>query len=78
MSFMENSTEANEFRLLGLTDAPELQVPLFIIFMFIYLITLTGNLGMVTLTLCWTLISTPPCIFSSATSLWWIVFTPQL
>lgn len=77
MSFMENSTEANEFRLLGLTDAPELQVPLFIIFMFIYLITLTGNLGMVTLTLLDSRLHTPmyfllsnlslvDCVYSSA------------
>ena len=48
MSFMENSTEVNEFRLLGLTDAPELQVPLFITFTLVYLITPTGNLGMIT------------------------------
>ena len=77
MSFMENSTEVNEFRLLGLTDAPELQVPLFIIFMFIYLITLTGNLGMVTLTLLDSRLHTPmyfllsnlslvDCVYSSA------------
>lgn len=77
MSFMENSTEVNEFRLLGLTDAPELQVPLFIIFVFIYLITLTGNLGMVTLILLDSRLHTPmyfllsnlslvDCVYSSA------------
>ncbi|CAI9153679.1 unnamed protein product [Rangifer tarandus platyrhynchus] len=74
---MENSTEVNEFRLLGLTDAPELQVPLFIIFTFIYLITLTGNLGMVTLILLDSCLHTPmyfllsnlslvDCVYSSA------------
>ncbi|XP_036115071.1 olfactory receptor 5B12-like [Molossus molossus] len=47
---MDNSTEVNEFRLLGLTDTPELQVPLFIIFTLVYLITVMGNLGMITLT----------------------------
>ena len=47
MAFMENSTEVHEFRLLGLIDIPALQVPLFIIFTFIYLITLIGNLGMI-------------------------------
>ncbi|XP_043337805.1 olfactory receptor 5B2-like [Cervus canadensis] len=77
MSFMKNNTEVNEFRLLGLTDAPELQVPLFIIFTFIYLITLTGNLGMVTLILLDSRLHTPmyfllsnlslvDCVYSSA------------
>ena len=38
---MKNSTEVTDFILLGLTDDPQLQIPLFIIFTFIYLIT--GN-----------------------------------
>ncbi|XP_051820776.1 olfactory receptor 5B2-like [Antechinus flavipes] len=49
MTSMENRTEVNEFILMGLADVPELQVLLFIIFTFIYLITLVGNLGIVTL-----------------------------
>ncbi|NWJ10349.1 O1052 protein, partial [Crypturellus undulatus] len=44
-----NSTVVTQFILLGLTDQPELQLPLFIIFFMIYLLTLIGNLGMVTL-----------------------------
>ncbi|XP_004437808.1 PREDICTED: olfactory receptor 5B2-like [Ceratotherium simum simum] len=48
---MENNTEVTEFILLGLTNAPELQVPLFIIFTLIYLINLVGNLGMILLIL---------------------------
>ncbi|XP_021519311.1 olfactory receptor 5B12-like [Meriones unguiculatus] len=48
---MENISEATEFFLVGLTDAPELQIPLFIIFTLIYLTTLIGNLGMITLIL---------------------------
>ncbi|XP_047734897.1 olfactory receptor 1444 [Prionailurus viverrinus] len=43
---MENGTEATEFILLGLTDDPHLQVPLLLVFLFIYLITLVGNGGM--------------------------------
>ncbi|CAD7687317.1 unnamed protein product [Nyctereutes procyonoides] len=43
---MENSTEATEFILLGLTDDPNLRVPLLLVFLFIYLITLVGNGGM--------------------------------
>ncbi|XP_051820786.1 olfactory receptor 5B12-like [Antechinus flavipes] len=46
---MDNRTEVNEFILTGLTDDPELQFPLFIIFTLIYLITLLGNLGIVAL-----------------------------
>ncbi|XP_051820534.1 olfactory receptor 5B2-like [Antechinus flavipes] len=49
MASMENRSEVNEFVLLGLTEVPELQVPLFIMFTFIYLITLVGNLGIVVL-----------------------------
>ncbi|XP_058383225.1 olfactory receptor 5B21 [Diceros bicornis minor] len=43
---MENSTEMIEFILMGLTDDPHLQVPLFLVFLFIYLITLIENGGM--------------------------------
>ncbi|XP_008692387.1 olfactory receptor 5B21 [Ursus americanus] len=43
---MKNSTEATEFILLGLTDDPNLQVLLLLVFLFIYLITLVGNGGM--------------------------------
>uniref|UniRef100_A0A6I8R510 G-protein coupled receptors family 1 profile domain-containing protein n=1 Tax=Xenopus tropicalis TaxID=8364 RepID=A0A6I8R510_XENTR len=37
---MENQT----FILAGLSDIPSLQLPLFLVFLLIYLITLTGNL----------------------------------
>uniref|UniRef100_A0A8C9P033 Olfactory receptor n=1 Tax=Spermophilus dauricus TaxID=99837 RepID=A0A8C9P033_SPEDA len=45
-------TEANQtsevtFILLGFTDFPELQIPLFLIFLFMYIITVVGNLGMI-------------------------------
>ncbi|XP_076970968.1 olfactory receptor 5B21-like [Tamandua tetradactyla] len=43
---MENSTEVKEFILLGLTDDPSFQISLFLAFLFIYLITLAGNGGM--------------------------------
>ncbi|XP_053416195.1 olfactory receptor 5B12-like [Nycticebus coucang] len=66
---MENSTEVNEFRLLGLTDSPELQVPLFIIFMLIYFITVIGNLGMITLILLDRHLHTPMYFFLSNLSL---------
>ncbi|KAM7163301.1 olfactory receptor 5AR1-like [Macrochelys suwanniensis] len=44
-----NHSEATEFILLGLNDHPELQVPLFVVFLLIYGITLVGNGGMILL-----------------------------
>ncbi|KAM6160797.1 olfactory receptor 5B2-like [Erethizon dorsatum] len=69
MALMENSTEVNGFRLLGLTGIPELRVPLFIMFTLIYLITLLGNLGMVTLILLDSRLHTPMYFFLSNLSL---------
>lgn len=51
MTPMENKSEVTEFILLGLIDAPRLQVPLLTMFTLTYLITLVGNLGMITLIL---------------------------
>ncbi|XP_038261523.1 olfactory receptor 1019-like [Dermochelys coriacea] len=44
-----NHSEVTEFILSGLTDCPELQVPLFLVFLLIYGITLVGNGGMILL-----------------------------
>ncbi|NP_001378669.1 olfactory receptor family 5 subfamily B member 12D [Equus caballus] len=66
---MENRTEVTEFILLGLTDDPELQIPLFIIFSLIYLITLVGNLGMIKLILLDSHLHTPMYFFLSNLSL---------
>ncbi|EHB12604.1 Olfactory receptor 5B3 [Heterocephalus glaber] len=49
ITMVENRTEMTEFLLLGLTDDPHLQVPLFITFLLIYTITVAGNLGMILL-----------------------------
>ncbi|XP_049635718.1 olfactory receptor 5B17-like [Suncus etruscus] len=69
MTSRENNTEVTEFILLGLTDAPELQVPLFIVFTLIYLITLIGNLGMVILILLDSRLHIPMYFFLSNLSL---------
>ncbi|XP_032755236.1 olfactory receptor 5AC1-like [Rattus rattus] len=45
----ENQTVVAEFVLTGLTESPELQIPLFLIFFTIYLITMVGNLGLIAL-----------------------------
>ncbi|XP_028719243.1 olfactory receptor 5AC1-like [Peromyscus leucopus] len=42
-----NKTQLTEFVLRGITDRPELQVPLFLVFFFIYVITMVGNLGLI-------------------------------
>ncbi|KFO21768.1 Olfactory receptor 8K3 [Fukomys damarensis] len=46
----QNLTAVTEFILLGVTDRPELQAPLFLLFLVIYLTSLLGNLGMIILT----------------------------
>ncbi|XP_028625944.1 olfactory receptor 5B12-like [Grammomys surdaster] len=66
---MENSTEVTEFILAGLTDNPQLQIPLFIVFLLIYLSTLLGNLGMVGLILLDSRLHTPMYLFLSHLSL---------
>ncbi|XP_005884844.1 PREDICTED: olfactory receptor 5B3-like [Myotis brandtii] len=60
---MENNTEVREFILLGLTNAPELQVPLFIMFTLIYLNTVIGNLGIIMLILLDSRLHTPMYFF---------------
>ncbi|KAM5184299.1 olfactory receptor 8K3-like [Callospermophilus lateralis] len=45
-----NLTAVNEFILKGITSCPELQAPLFGLFLIIYMSTLVGNLGMIILT----------------------------
>ena len=42
-------TLVTEFVLTGLTDLPGLQVPLFLVFLVIYLTTMVGNLGLILL-----------------------------
>uniref|UniRef100_A0A8C0NR96 Olfactory receptor n=1 Tax=Canis lupus familiaris TaxID=9615 RepID=A0A8C0NR96_CANLF len=66
---MDNRTEGTQFILLGLTNAPELQIPLFIMFTLIYLITLAGNLGMMMLILLDSRLHTPMYFFLSNLSL---------
>nr|XP_048294826.1 olfactory receptor 5M11-like [Myodes glareolus] len=46
---LTNSTEITEFILLGLTDCPEIQPLLFVLFLLVYLVTALGNMGLVAL-----------------------------
>ncbi|XP_077175053.1 olfactory receptor 5AR1-like [Paroedura picta] len=44
-----NQSSVNEFILLGLTDNPNMQFPLFVLFLLVYVITVIGNVGMILL-----------------------------
>ncbi|XP_069917038.1 olfactory receptor 8B3-like [Oryctolagus cuniculus] len=44
-----NGSLVTEFTLKGLTDQPDLQLPLFFLFLFMYVVTVLGNLSLVTL-----------------------------
>nr|XP_048273295.1 olfactory receptor 147-like isoform X2 [Myodes glareolus] len=44
-----NDSSVKEFILLGLTQQPELQLPLFFLFLGIYVVSMVGNLGLIVL-----------------------------
>ncbi|XP_068926389.1 olfactory receptor 8A1-like [Petaurus breviceps papuanus] len=46
---MENNTIVTEFILMGLTNRTELQIPLFLLFLGIYLVSMVGNLSLILL-----------------------------
>ncbi|XP_005000992.1 olfactory receptor 8K3-like [Cavia porcellus] len=58
-----NLTAVTEFILLGITDRPELQAPLFVLFLIVYLTSLVGNLGMIVLTQVDSRLKTPMYFF---------------
>ncbi|XP_049747456.1 olfactory receptor 8K3-like [Elephas maximus indicus] len=58
-----NLTLLNEFILMGITDCPELQVPLFGLFLIIYMISVVGNLGITILTKMDSKLQTPMYFF---------------
>ena len=59
----QNLTVPNEFILMGITDRPELQAPLFGLFLIIYMASVVGNLGMVILTKVDSRLQTPMYFF---------------
>nr|XP_023397906.1 olfactory receptor 8J2-like [Loxodonta africana] len=58
-----NLTRVTEFILMGITDLPELQVPLFFVFLVIYGLTVVGNLGTIILTSVDSRLQTPMYFF---------------
>ncbi|XP_061227707.1 olfactory receptor 5AP2-like [Neopsephotus bourkii] len=46
---MEGNLTQIKFILLGITDRPHVQTPLFVLFLLIYIVTFVGNIGIVTL-----------------------------
>ncbi|XP_066476593.1 olfactory receptor 9I1-like [Tiliqua scincoides] len=61
----ENGTQVSEFVLLGFSDSSEVEIPLFFLFLFIYLLTLMGNLGMILLIQTDPLLQSPMYFFLS-------------
>ncbi|XP_042531630.1 olfactory receptor 8K3-like [Dipodomys spectabilis] len=59
----DNLTAVSEFILMGVTDHHELQVPLFVLFLIIYLSSTVGNLGMIILTKVDSKLQTPMYFF---------------
>ncbi|XP_039079435.1 olfactory receptor 8J3 [Hyaena hyaena] len=58
-----NFTQVTDFILTGVSDRPELQIPLFFVFLLIYGLTVAGNLGIITLTSVDTQLQTPMYFF---------------
>nr|XP_048299291.1 olfactory receptor 8J3-like [Myodes glareolus] len=58
-----NTSHVTEFILVGVSDRPELQVPLFLVFLVIYMLTAAGNLGIITLTTMDSRLQTPMYFF---------------
>ncbi|XP_029435817.1 olfactory receptor 1444-like [Rhinatrema bivittatum] len=67
-----------EFIILGLSDNPQLQIPLFLVFLLIYLITLLGNLVIITVTCADPHLHTPMYFFLSNLALTDICYTSTI
>ncbi|XP_072506461.1 olfactory receptor 6C76-like [Notamacropus eugenii] len=72
---MKNQTSVTEFILLGLTDDPDLQVLIFLFLFFTYILSVIGNLTIITLTLLDSHLKTPMYFFLRNFSFLEISFT---
>ncbi|XP_053449090.1 olfactory receptor 8B4 [Nycticebus coucang] len=77
-----NSSSVTEFILVGLTEQSELQLPLFLLFLGLYVFTVVGNLGLITLIGLNSSLHTPMYFFLSNLSFidlsYSCVFTPKM
>ncbi|XP_052496073.1 olfactory receptor 6C1-like [Budorcas taxicolor] len=72
---MRNHTETIEFILLGLSDDPQFQVVIFVFLLITYMLSITGNLTIITLTLLDAHLQTPVYFFLRNFSILEISFT---
>ncbi|XP_026346579.2 olfactory receptor 6C74 [Ursus arctos] len=72
---MRNHTTVTAFILLGLTDNPQLQVVVFLLLFFTYMLSVSGNLTIITLTLLDAHLKTPMYFFLRSFSFLEISFT---
>uniref|UniRef100_A0A8D2CK95 Olfactory receptor n=1 Tax=Sciurus vulgaris TaxID=55149 RepID=A0A8D2CK95_SCIVU len=72
---MRNHTMVTAFVLLGLTDDPQLQVVIFLLLFFTYMLSVTGNLTIIALTLLDSHLKTPMYFFLRNFSFLEILFT---
>ncbi|XP_076780602.1 olfactory receptor 8C8-like [Arvicanthis niloticus] len=79
---MENESSVSEFILMGLTDQPELQLPLFFLFLMNYTATVMGNLSLMSLIFLNSNLHTPMYFFIFNLSFidfcYSFVFTPKM
>ncbi|KAM4828079.1 olfactory receptor 8C8-like [Thomomys bottae] len=79
---MENGSSVSEFVLLGLTNQPELQMPLFVLFLVNHIITVVGNLSLMNLICMNSQLHTPMYFFLFNLSFidfcYSFVFTPKM
>ncbi|XP_040840098.1 olfactory receptor 6C74 [Ochotona curzoniae] len=74
-SAMKNHTAVTTFILLGITNDPQLQVVIFLLLLFTYLLSVTGNLTIITLSLLDSHLKTPMYFFLRNFSVLEISFT---
>ena len=74
-SKMRNNTEIREFILLRLSDDPQLQVVIFVFLLITYMLSITGNLTIITLTLLDAHLQAPMYFFLRNFSLLEVSFT---
>ncbi|XP_039106103.1 olfactory receptor 143-like [Hyaena hyaena] len=79
---VENDSSVTEFYLMGLTDQPELQLPLFFLFLVNYVVTVVGNLSLINLICLNSHLHTPMYFFLFNLSFidlcYSFVFTPKM